>query len=76
MLHCLMLVTCLLLICITFLKNIPFSQDKVTLVGGGGGGDGIAAQMGFLVIITEGTGVHSRQGTRRVSGQSLIQVID
>lgn len=52
MLHYPLLVAYLFLICITSLKNFPFNQDKVTLVCGS---DGIAAQMGFLVIITEGT---------------------
>lgn len=47
MLHCPVLFEYLFLICITFLKNFPFSQDKVTLVCGS---DGIAVQMGFLVI--------------------------
>lgn len=70
MLHCPMLVAYLFLLCVTFLKNFPFSQDKVTLVCGS---DGIAAQMGILVIITEGTSVPSRHGTRRISGRSVIQ---
>lgn len=61
---------CLFLICITSLKIFPFSQDKVTLVCGS---DGIAAQMGFLVIITEGTSVPSTQGMRTIRGWSLIQ---
>lgn len=69
MLHCPVLVEYLFLICITFLKNFLFSQGKVTLVCGS---DGIAAQMGFLVIITEGIRVPSRQGMRRINGQSLI----
>jgi len=57
MLHCPILVAYLFLICIAFSKNFPFSQDKVTVVCGS---DGIAAQMGFLVIVSEGTSVPSR----------------
>lgn len=48
------LTACLVFICITFWKNLPFSWDKVTLVCGS---DGRAAQMDFLVTITEGAGV-------------------
>lgn len=58
--HYPVLTACLFLICITFWKNLPFSRDKVTLVCGS---DGRAAQMGFLVIIAEGTGVPGTQGT-------------
>lgn len=57
--HYPVLTACLFLICITFWKNLPFSRDKVTLVCGS---DGRAAQMGFLVIIAEGTGVPGTQG--------------